>query len=80
MWCNSLLKQFSLQIRAAEKIQNILLELVRRKAAKGERYVDIQNLLTQVVKQREPLDLCLDNLVNDSDDLFLALAPGSQSK
>ncbi|MFM7979061.1 MAG: hypothetical protein ACKPKO_07055 [Candidatus Fonsibacter sp.] len=52
MWCNSLLKDFSLQIRADKEtyyleLQNDLLALIKRKNRIGEIYFDEQNLLKQ---------------------------------
>ena len=52
MWCDSLLKDFSLQIRAAEKtyhleFQNGLLEIIKRKNKTGKIYFDEKNLLKQ---------------------------------
>ena len=58
MWCNSLLKDFSIQIRAAEKTyyletQNDILELVKRKNKNGKIYFDGKNLLKQVAPQQQ---------------------------
>ena len=70
MWCSSLLKQFSAQIRAAEKtyyieIPNDLSELIKRKNAKGKHNFDHRNLLKQVVRQQAPVDPFLDSGIND---------------
>ena len=54
MWANSLLKPFSLQIRAGEKtyqldIQNELMSLITRKNKNGRIYKDGRILLNQKV-------------------------------
>ncbi len=58
MWANSLLKPFSLQIRAGEKtyqleIQNDLMRLIARTNKYGRIYNDSRNLLNQQVRQKE---------------------------
>ncbi|MFM7982817.1 MAG: hypothetical protein ACKPKO_26185, partial [Candidatus Fonsibacter sp.] len=63
MWCNSLLKDFSLQIRADKEtyypeLQNDLLALIKRKNNIGNIYYDRDNLLKQVA-------------LNQQDDLFI---------
>ena len=63
MWCNSLLKDFSLQIRADKEtyyleLQNDLLTLIKRKNNIGKIYYDRDNLLKQVA-------------LNQQDDLFI---------
>ena len=63
MWCNSLLKDFSLQIRADKEtyyleLQNDLLALIKRKNNIGKIYYDRDNLLKQVA-------------LNQQDDLFI---------
>ena len=63
MWCNSLLKDFSLQIRADKEtyyleFQNDLFALIERKNKIGNIYFDNDNLL----KQGAP---------NQQDDLFV---------
>jgi len=65
MWANSLLKQFSLQIRAGEKtyqleLQNDLMSLIQRKNKNGKIYNDKRNLLNQQVPKKQV-----------EDDLFL---------
>ncbi|MFM7988931.1 MAG: hypothetical protein ACKPKO_57425, partial [Candidatus Fonsibacter sp.] len=62
MWCNSLLKDFSLQIRADKdtyylELQNDLLALIKRKNNIWNIYFDRDNLLKQVA-------------LNLQDDLF----------
>ena len=57
MWANSLLKPFSLQIRAGEKtyqldIQNELMSLITRKNKNGRIYKDGRNLLNQKVRKQ----------------------------
>jgi hypothetical protein len=66
MWANSLLKPFSLQIKAGEKVyrlelQNDLMSLIARKNKRGREYKDSRNLLNQQVKRR----------VVEEDDQFL---------
>ena len=68
MWANSLLKPFSLQIRAGEKtyqleIQNELMSLITRKNKNGRIYKDGRNLLNQKVRTQiaEEEDLFLDD-------------------
>ena len=68
MWANSLLKPFSLQIRAGEKtyqleIQNELMSLITRKNKNGRIYKDGRNLLNQKVRKQvvEEEDLFLDD-------------------
>jgi len=63
MWCNSLLKDFSLQIRADKEtyyleLQNDLLTLIKRKNNIGKIYYDRDNLLKQVA-------------LNQQEDLFI---------
>ena len=63
MWCNSLLKDFSLQIRAGKEtyyleFQNDLFALIKRKNNIGKIYFDRDNLLKQVA-------------LNQQDDLFI---------
>ena len=74
MWANSLLKPFSLQIRAGVKsyrleLQNDLLELIRRKNKTGKCYEDENNLLKQVVREKKRgvvvEDMFLDEGVED---------------
>jgi len=62
MWINSLLKPFSLQIRAGEKfyqleIQNELMSLIERKNKSGRIYKDSKNLLNQIIPKRMQEDL-----------------------
>ena len=67
MWANSLLKQFSLQIKAGEKtyqleLQNDLMSLIQRKNKNGKIYNDGRNLLNQQVpKKRVEEDPFLDD-------------------
>ena len=68
MWANSLLKPFSLQIRAGEKtyqldIQNKLMNLITRKNKNGGIYKDGWNLLNQKIRKQiaEEEDLFLDD-------------------
>ena len=67
MWANSLLKQFSLQIKAGEKtyqleLQNDLMSLIQRKNKNGREYEDRRNLLNQrVAKKQLEEDLFLDD-------------------
>ena len=66
MWANSLLKPFSLQIKAGEKVyrlelQNDLMSLIARKNKRGREYKDSRNLLNQQAKTR----------VAEEDDQFL---------
>ena len=54
MWANSLLKPFSLQIKAGPKVyrlelQNDLLNLINRKNEEGRLYKDSRGLLKQMV-------------------------------
>ncbi|MFM7986893.1 MAG: hypothetical protein ACKPKO_47025, partial [Candidatus Fonsibacter sp.] len=63
MWCNSLLQDFSLQIRADKdtyylELQNDLLALVKRKNNIGKIYYGRDHLLKQVA-------------LNQQDDLFI---------
>ena len=56
MWCNSLLEDFSLQIRADKEtyfleLQNDLLELIKRKNGIGKIYFDEKDLLKQGASQ-----------------------------
>ena len=57
MWCNSLLKQFSVQVRAEKhggyflELQNDLLSLIKRKNNAGRYYEDSRNLLKQESKE-----------------------------
>ena len=67
-WANSLLKLFSLQIKAGEKtyqleIQNELMSLITRKNKNGRIYKDGRNLLNQKVRKQvvEEEDLFLDD-------------------
>jgi hypothetical protein len=65
MWCNSLLKDFSLQIRADKEtyyleLQNDLLELIKRKNGIGKIYFDGKNLLKQGASQPQE-DLFVDD-------------------
>ena len=69
MWANSLLKQFSLQIKAGEKtyqleIQNDLMSLTARKNKNGRIYKDNRNLLNQQVRKTEADDLFIDEATN----------------
>ena len=57
MWANSLLKPFSLQIKAGQKVyrlelQNDLLNLINRKSEEGRLYKDNRGLLKQMVPER----------------------------
>ena len=66
MWANSLLKPFSLQIKAGGKVyrlefQNDFMSLIARKNKRGREYRDSRNLLNQQVKRR----------VAEEDDQFL---------
>jgi hypothetical protein len=60
MWCNSLLKQFSVQVRAEKhggyflELQNDLLDLIKRKNDSGRFYEDSRNLLKQESKDGDP--------------------------
>ena len=60
MWCNSLLKQFSVQVRAEKhggyflELQNDLLSLIQRKNKAGKFYEDAKNLLKQESKDGDP--------------------------
>ena len=60
MWCNSLLKQFSVQVRAEKhggyflELQNDLLSLIKRKNNAGRYYEDSRNLLKQESKEGDP--------------------------
>ena len=63
MWCNSLLRDFSLQIRADKEtyyleLQNDLLALIKRKNHMGNIYYNKDNLLKQ-------------GALNQPDDLFI---------
>ena len=67
MWCNSLLKDFSLQIRADTEtyyleLQNDLLELIKRKNGIGKIHFDGKNLLKQGAPQPQ------EDLFVDDDD------------
>jgi hypothetical protein len=67
MWCNSLLKDFSLQIRADKEtyyleLQNDLLALIKRKNGIGKIYFDEKNLLKQGAPQPQ------EDLFVDDDD------------
>ena len=62
MWANELLKPFSLQIRAREKVyrlelQSELMSLIARKNKNGKVYKDSRNLLNQEVRKEEAEDL-----------------------
>ena len=67
MWVNSLLKPFSLQIRAGEKtyqleLQKDLMSLTQRKNKNGREYKDRNNLLIQrVPKKQVEEDLFVDD-------------------
>jgi stalled ribosome alternative rescue factor ArfA len=67
MWVNSLLKPFSLQIKAGEKtyqleLQNDLMSLIQRKNKNGREYKDRKNLLNQrVPKKQVEEDLFMDD-------------------
>ena len=68
MWCNSLLKDFSLQIRADKEtyyleLQNDLLALIKRKSRIGKIYFDKDNLLKQGTPPQQQ-----DMFVDDDDD------------
>ena len=57
MWANSLLKPFSLQIKAGAKVyrlelQNDLLNLINRKNEEGRLYKDSKGLLKQMVPEQ----------------------------
>ena len=72
MWCNSLLKDFSIQIRAAEKTyyletQNDILELVKRKNKNGKIYFDGKNLLKQVAPQQQQQEEREDPFIDDDE-------------
>ena len=65
MWCNSLLNDFSLQIRADKEtyyleLQNDLLTLIKRKNNIGKIYYDRDNLLKQVGLNQQ-YDLFIDD-------------------
>ena len=68
MWAKSLLKPFSLQIRAGERVyrlefQSHLLSLIARKNKNGRVYKDSRNLLNQQVRKElaEEEDLFIDD-------------------
>ena len=72
MWRNSLLEEFSLQIRASEKtyyleIHSDILELAKRNNAKGKRCFDGRNRLKHVVRQQAPMGPFLESGINDDD-------------
>jgi hypothetical protein len=60
MWCNSLLKPFSVQVRAQKhggyflELQNDLLSLIKRKNDSGRFYEDSRNLLKQESRDGDP--------------------------
>ena len=65
MWCNSLLKDFSLRIRADKEtcyleLQNDPLALIKRKNRIGKIYYDRQNLLKQDAPHQQD-DLFVDD-------------------
>jgi hypothetical protein len=65
MWCNSLLKQFSLQIRASDRTYHLdLLGLIKCKNAEGKLFFDHMSLVTQVVRLQAPVDSFLECGVN----------------
>ncbi len=64
-WANSLLEQFSLQIKAGEKtyhlqIQSELVSLISCKNKNGRIYKDSRNLLNQQIRKKEAEDLFID--------------------
>ncbi len=66
VWASSLLKHFSLQIRAGEKVyrlelQNDLMSLVARRNKNGKVYKDNRNLLSQVARKEVAEDLLQDD-------------------
>ena len=72
MWVKSLLKPFSLQIKAGPKVyridlQNDLLNLSNRKNEEGRLYKDSKGLLKQMVPEQFAKDLFEDD---ESKDLF----------
>ena len=72
MWANSLLKPFSLQIKAGQKVyrlelQNDLLNLINRKNEEGRLYKDSRGLLKQMVPERFAKDPFEEG---ESKDLF----------
>lgn len=61
MWANSLLKPFSLQIKAGEKVyrlelQKDLLNLIARTNREGRLYKDSEGLLNQMIPERVAKD------------------------
>ncbi|MFM7988350.1 MAG: hypothetical protein ACKPKO_54465, partial [Candidatus Fonsibacter sp.] len=65
MWCNSLLNDFSLQVRADKEnyyleLQNDLLTLIKRKHRIWKIYYDKDNLLKQGAPHQQD-DLLIDN-------------------
>ena len=74
MWANSLLKPFSLQIRAAEKtyfleVQNQLLDLIKRKNQSGKIYKDGKGLLKQTApeKKAKVKEVFTDEFIDDEE-------------
>jgi hypothetical protein len=72
MWANSLLKSFSLQIKAGPKVyrlelQNDLLNLIARKNGEGRLFKDSRGILNQMVPERFAKDPFSDD---EERDLF----------
>ena len=70
MSANSLLKDFSLQIKAGPKVyrlelQNDLLNLINRKNAEGRLFKDSRGILNQMVPERFAKDLFEDGEAKD---------------
>ncbi len=80
VWCNSLLKDFSLKIRAADtntyylELQNDLLELIKRKNGIGKIYFDGKNLLKQGAPQPQE-DLFVDDDPPQPQEVLTELLP-----
>lgn len=81
MWANSLLKSFSLQIKAGEKVyrlelQNDLLNLIARKNKEGRLYKDSKGLLNQMVPEKVAKDLFMDDEAKEAKYNFSFLDVG----
>lgn len=81
MWINSLLKPFSLQIKAGEKtyqleIQNELMSLIERKNKNGKIYKDSRGLLNQTVPKRVAEDMFIDDDAKEAKYSFSFLDVG----
>jgi hypothetical protein len=81
MWANSLLKPFSLQIKAGEKVyrlelQNDLLNLIARKNKEGRLYKDSKGLLNQMVPEKVAKDLFMDDETKETKYQFSQLDVG----